>query len=179
MSRQALPSPVGLLRTPEYRWTSSPIFPWWSACFPVFCDYRTPTTSNIRWLCYCSVLRDLSRYYDLGWLLLDSTNHHWLAWSELHLGIPSQTLSNRPPRVRTITFPPSHCRLYQGSFRVVSDFSLFGNLIQSPWPYSRFLFISAVVCSLDFLQIPPHSGHPYPWLVVPTTAAYSGLSPPS
>ncbi len=28
-------------------------------------------------------------------------------------------------------------------------------------------------------QIPPHSGHPCPQLMVPTTTAHSGLSPPS
>ena len=33
--------------------------------------------------------------------------------------------------------------------------------------------------ALDFLQIPPRSGHPCPWLMVPTTTAHSGLSPPS
>lgn len=88
-------------------------------------------------------------------------------------------LQTRPPRVRTITFLPYHCRLYQGLFRVVLDFSLCGNLIRVSWPYSRFLFISAAVCSSGFLQIPPRDGHPCPWLVVPTTTAHSGLSPPS
>ena len=33
--------------------------------------------------------------------------------------------------------------------------------------------------ALDFLQIPPHGGHPCPQLMVPTTTAHSGLSPPS
>lgn len=179
MSRRTLFSLTALLRAPEYCWTYIPIFPWQSALVSVFCDCRMLATSNIRWRCYCSVLRDLGCYYDLGWLLPDSTIHHWIAWSELHLGIPAQTLSDRPPRVRTITFPPCHCRLYQGLLRVVSDFSLLCNLIRAPWPYSRFLFISAVVCSSGSLRIPPHDGHPCPWLVVPTTTAHSGLSPPS
>ncbi|MGI3099664.1 hypothetical protein [Companilactobacillus alimentarius] len=38
---------------------------------------------------------------------------------------------------------------------------------------------SAQYFALDFLQIPPHGGHPYPRLVIPTTTAHSGLSPPS
>ena len=30
-----------------------------------------------------------------------------------------------------------------------------------------------------FLQIPPRDGHPWSWLVIPTTGVHRGLSPPS
>ena len=44
------------------------------------------------------------------------------------------------------------------------------------------IFCLSITCQyglLTFLQIPPHSGHPCPQLMVPTTTAHSGLSPPS
>ncbi len=52
-------------------------------------------------------------------------------------------------------------------------------------PYPVTLSLIATSCSsvqyfaLDFLQIPSHDGHPCPQLMVPTTTAHSGLSPPS
>ncbi|OCW68279.1 hypothetical protein BBP14_08545 [Limosilactobacillus reuteri] len=56
-------------------------------------------------------------------------------------------------------------------------------LVMQSYPVSSSLI--ATSCSsvqyfaLDFLQIPPHSGHPCPQLMVPTTTVHSGLSPPS
>ena len=173
-------SPKLVLRTLVYFWFSKSILDKRPTCISVFCDCRTNFTSNIIYELLSFSLSPNLGYYDLCWLLLCSTFHHWNACFCGIIGIPLVgNLQTRPPRVRTITFPPCHCRLYQGLFRVVLDFSLYSNLILSPWPYSRFLFISAVVCSSSFLQIPPHDGHPCPWLVVPTTTAHSGLSPPS
>lgn len=52
-------------------------------------------------------------------------------------------------------------------------------------PYPAAFSLIATSCSsvqyfaLDFLQIPPHGGHPCPRRMVPTTTAHNGLSPPS
>jgi len=43
--------------------------------------------------------------------------------------------SVRPPRVRAQSFLPSICHIYIASFRIVSGFSLYGNLTQLAVPY--------------------------------------------
>ncbi|WP_157601159.1 hypothetical protein [Persicobacter sp. CCB-QB2] len=41
----------------------------------------------------------------------------------------------RSPAVRRLTFSPSTCTIYSIAFRVVSDFVLFGKLIQTTLPH--------------------------------------------
>ncbi|QFR23802.1 hypothetical protein D1010_10510 [Schleiferilactobacillus harbinensis] len=58
------------------------------------------------------------------------------------------------------------------------DFSLLGNLVHSQSPYSCFLFISSGLC-FGLSSDSTSRWTPCRRLVVPTTSAYSGLSPPS
>ncbi len=56
-------------------------------------------------------------------------------------------------------------------------------LVSQPYPITLSLiatsYSSVQYFALDFLQIPSHDEHSCPQLMVPTTTAHSGLSPPS
>ncbi len=65
----------------------------------------------------------------------------------------------------------------------VTSSSIGLQFVRQPYPVTLSLmatsYSSVQYFALDFLQIPPHDGHPCPWLMVPTTTAHNGLSPPS
>ena len=130
----------------------------------VFCHLRKlyPPFYNLYW--YCSVLR---------YIFATTTS------ADFSLFVVTTKSLVRPPRVRRDNLPLMSLLHLLCRICAVSDFTLLCKLIH---PCSALLwsFCSSVrVFASDFLQIPPHGGHPCPQLMVPTTTAHSGLSPPS
>ena len=65
----------------------------------------------------------------------------------------------RPPQVRTQSFTPSICYIYNTCFRIVSGFGLLCNLTHKYCLICNFC-PSDQSFAADFLQIPRHHGHP-------------------
>ena len=81
----------------------------------------------------------------------------------------------RPPRVSSITFASSVCRIYASEFVQYWTSFCLGNSSVPNTPCMRFLFVRPRFCpwvsilpTSDFLRIPPHDGHPCLRLTVPT-----------
>ena len=84
--------------------------------------------------------------------------------------------SARPPRVSATTFTSCICCIYALKFGQYWTLFCLGNSSVSNTPYIQFLFVRPRLCpqrhfsvpTSDFLQIPPHGGHPCLRLTVPT-----------
>ena len=84
--------------------------------------------------------------------------------------------SARPPRVSITTFASYICCIYTLKFGQYWTSFWLGNSSVSSTPYIQFLFVRPRFCpqghfsvpTSDFLQIPPHNGHPCLRLTVPT-----------
>ena len=83
--------------------------------------------------------------------------------------------SARPPRVSSITFASYICCIYAPEFGQYRTSFCFGNSSLPSTPCMQFLFVRPRFCprvsilpASDFLQIPPHDGHPCLRLTVPT-----------
>ena len=81
----------------------------------------------------------------------------------------------RPPRVSSITFASSICRIYAPEFVQYWTSFCRGNSSVPNTPCMRFLSVKPRFCpwvsilpTSDFLRIPPHDGHPCLRLTVPT-----------
>lgn len=80
-----------------------------------------------------------------------------------------------PPRVSSITFTSSICRIYASEFVQYWTSFCRGNSSVPNTPCMRFLFVRPRFCpwvsilpTSDFLQIPSYGGHPCLRLTVPT-----------
>ena len=122
-----------------------------SLCSRVYFNY---------WLLYVQSFPQItSGYYDLCWLLT----------VELHITMQVVSVSDfrpvtvrlhlRSPRVNTLSFIPSICRIYciaLGHFRIsfwIANSSVLYSLTFASCSSDRNF-------AADFLQIPPHDGHP-------------------
>ena len=83
--------------------------------------------------------------------------------------------SARPPRVSSITFTSYICCIYAPEFGQYWTSFCHGNSSVPSTPCMQFLFVRPRFCprvsilpASDFLQIPPHDGHPCLRLTVPT-----------
>ena len=91
--------------------------------------------------------------------------------------------SARHPRVSTTTFTSYICCVYALKFGQYWTLFCSGNSSVSSTPCIQFLFVRPRLCpqrhfsvsTSDFLQIPPHGGHPCLWLTVPTAKSVADL----
>ena len=126
--------------------------------------------------CYCSVLPEKIRYYDLCWLL--ATQPYITArvrWVSIYLSFTSVA---RPPRLRAVTFLSFICRIYTTGFGQYLTSSCLADSSVLYMPYMRFLFVRPRVC-FRLTSDSTSRWTPLPSANTSYCQACSGLSPPS
>jgi hypothetical protein len=105
----------------------------------------------------------------LGWLLAARGARYRTSFLSV-----SRLAAACSPRIRTLSFPSSTCRIYAPRFEKLWDFDLSGSLVRLVTPLIRFLCIRPRIC----LQLPtetPPRVTPLPLATVPAAESVEDL----
>ena len=146
-------------------------------CAACFLGKKTNTSPSYRFKdCYCSVLPEKLRYYDLCWLL--ATQPYITARVRRVSICLSFTSAARPPRLRAVTFLSYICRIYTTGFGQYGTLSCLADSSVLYMPYMRFLIVRPRVC-FRLTSDSTSRWTPLPSANTSYCQACSGLSPPS